>query len=96
MKFTCSLTHLSWTSVSLFVLCSASFSSILLWALAASSLARTRVALRVLGSHTGVLAGFGARDPVSLVVEPAGEAGEHSLELVTEAPLVSSLRFLIL
>lgn len=59
MKFTCSLTHLSWTSVSLFVLSSASFSSIFLWTLAASSLARTRVALRVLGSQTGALAGFG-------------------------------------
>lgn len=96
MKFTCSLTHLSWTSVSLFVLSSASFSSILLWALAASSLARTRVALRVLGSQTGALAGFGAWDPVSLVVEPAEEAGEHSLGLVMEAPLVSSPHFLIL
>lgn len=97
MKFTCSLTHLSWTSVSLFVLSSASFSSILLWALAASSLARTRVALRVLGSQTGALAlaGFGAWDPVSLVVEAAGEAGEHGLELAMEAPLVSSPRFLI-
>lgn len=82
--------HLSCACVSLGFFSSASFSSLLFWALAASSLARATVNLRALTSQAGdalaVLASAGA----------AGEAGGEGADAEEAALLISSVRFLIL
>lgn len=96
MTPTCSFTNLSWIPVSLCALSSASFSSALLWAFAASSLARASVALSVLASPTGALEGLRARDLASSAAEAVGEAGEGAVGTVTEASLGSLKRSFIL
>lgn len=92
MTPTCSFTNLSWIPESPCALSSASFSSVLLWALAASSLARASVALSVLASLTGALDGLRARDLVSSAAEAVGGAGEGVVGTATEASLDSFQR----
>lgn len=77
-------THLSWVCVSLCLLSSASLSSFLLWALAASSLAFARVNLRATASDVCAVA-------VLAVLLGAGPAGEDHVEMeVEEAALLTS------
>ena len=79
----CICAHLSWVTVSLCLLSSASLSPFLLWALAASCLTRVTVSFMGFASEMGGVEVLGSVGFVQLGAEPAGEE-----EVETEAVLV--------